>query len=120
MLLRLSAFAIGDDLCIVSLPSETFAEYQLFADEASPFKHTVVFGYTNGGVGYIATKKDYDLRCAWWVRGLNQLPLAPRTFDRGANSGRHYTTLQRVAIELSVKFGRSVICQHNRYMDYFC
>ena len=57
----LSAFAIGDELCIVFLPSETFAEYQLFADETSPFKHTVVFGYTNQGVGYVATKKDYDL-----------------------------------------------------------
>ena len=38
-----------------------FAEYQLFADEISPFKHTLVFGYTNGNSGYIATKKDYDL-----------------------------------------------------------
>ncbi|MDE0042950.1 MAG: hypothetical protein OXT74_13005, partial [Candidatus Poribacteria bacterium] len=35
----MSAFAIGDELCFVFLPSETFAEYQLFADETSPFKH---------------------------------------------------------------------------------
>ena len=57
----MNAFAIGDELCMVFLPSETFAEYQLFADETSPFKHTVVYGYTNRGVGYVATKKDYDL-----------------------------------------------------------
>lgn len=57
----MSAFAFGEELCIAFLPSETFAEYQLFADETSPFKHTVVFGYTNRGVGYVATKKDYDL-----------------------------------------------------------
>lgn len=57
----ISGFAIGEELCFVFLPSETFAEYQLFADEISSFKHTVVYGYTNRGVGYVATKKDYDL-----------------------------------------------------------
>ena len=59
--LPMRAFAVGDELCILSLPGEMFAEYQLFADETSPFKHTLVFGYTNGNSGYIATKKDYDL-----------------------------------------------------------
>lgn len=57
----MNAFAVGDYLCMLFLPSETFAEYQLFADETSPFKHTVIYGYTNRGVGYVATKKDYDL-----------------------------------------------------------
>ena len=55
------AFALGNDLCIVCLPGELFAEYQLFADEISPFAHTLVLGDTNGRVGYVATKKDYDL-----------------------------------------------------------
>ena len=59
--LPMRAFAVGDELCILSLPGEMFAEYQLFAEEISPFKHTLVFGYTNGNSGYIATKKDYDL-----------------------------------------------------------
>ncbi len=59
--LPMRTFAIGDELCVLSLPGEMFAEYQLFADEISPFKHTLVFGYTNGNSGYIATKKDYDL-----------------------------------------------------------
>ncbi|MDE0299939.1 MAG: hypothetical protein OXN17_14990 [Candidatus Poribacteria bacterium] len=62
--LPMRAFAVGDELCILSLPGEMFAEYQLFADEISPFKHTLVFGYTNGNSGYIATKKDYDLGLA--------------------------------------------------------
>jgi len=57
----MSAFAVGNELCILSLPDETFAEYQLFADEISPFKHTLVFGYTNGRALYIATQKDYEL-----------------------------------------------------------
>ena len=34
----MSAFSIGDELCFVFLPSEAFAEYQLLADETSPFK----------------------------------------------------------------------------------
>ena len=51
--------AIGEDVCIVSLPNEMFAEYQLFAVSTSPFKHTFVFGYTNGTGAYVATRKDY-------------------------------------------------------------
>ena len=34
----ISAFSIDDELCFVFLPSEAFAEYQLLADETSPFK----------------------------------------------------------------------------------
>ena len=59
--LPMSAFFLGDELCFAFLPSETFAENQLLAGETSPFKHAVVLGYTNRRVGYVATKKDYDL-----------------------------------------------------------
>ena len=62
MPLSMTAFAIGDQLCILSLSHEIFAEYQLFADETSPFAHTFVFGYTNGTACYVATKRDYLLR----------------------------------------------------------
>ena len=57
----ISAFGISSEVCILFLPDETFAEYQLFADEISPFKHTIVYGYTDGRSLYIATKKDYEL-----------------------------------------------------------
>lgn len=57
----MSAFAVGDALCLLSVSHELFAEYQLFVDETSPFSHTFVFGYTNGSEVYIATKKDYEL-----------------------------------------------------------
>ena len=57
----ISAFAVGDALCFLSVSHELFAEYQLFADEISPFSHTFVFGYTNGSEVYIATQKAYDL-----------------------------------------------------------
>ena len=55
------AVAIGDEVCILTVTGEMFAEYQLFVDEASPFKHTFVFNHVNGLSSYIATKADYDL-----------------------------------------------------------
>ena len=55
------AFAVGDGLCFLSLPHEPFAEYQLFADETSPFAHTLVFAYTNGMESYVATKDALEL-----------------------------------------------------------
>ena len=57
----ISAFAVGNTLCFLSVSHELFAEYQLFVDETSPFSHTFVFGYTNGSEVYVATKKDYEL-----------------------------------------------------------
>jgi len=36
----MSAFAVGDALCFLSVSHELFSEYQLFADETSPFSHT--------------------------------------------------------------------------------
>lgn len=57
----MSAFAIGESFCILSVSHELFAEYQLFVDDTSPFAHTFMFGYTNGSEVYIATKKDYEL-----------------------------------------------------------
>lgn len=56
----MSAFSIGESFCILSVSHELFAEYQLFVDDTSPFKHTFMFGYTNGSEVYIATKKDYE------------------------------------------------------------
>ena len=54
-------FAVGRELCILSLAHEAFAEYQLFAVDKSPFKHTMVFSYTFGVESYICTKRDYDM-----------------------------------------------------------
>jgi hypothetical protein len=57
----IQAFAIGDELCILGLPHEMFAEYQLFVDKTSPFAHNMVFAYTNGCEGYLGTDKDYAI-----------------------------------------------------------
>jgi len=54
------AIAIGPDLCILSLPYETFCDYQLFADGTSPFAHTVTLGYCMGGP-YVAAAADYEM-----------------------------------------------------------
>ncbi|MCX6872703.1 MAG: hypothetical protein NTW21_02695 [Verrucomicrobia bacterium] len=58
--LPVRALAIGD-LCIVGFAGEMFAEYQLWLDQASPFKHTFALSYTNGYAGYIGTADDYKL-----------------------------------------------------------
>ena len=55
----ISAFALGDEFCILALPHETFSHYTHFAETVSPFKHNIVLGYTNGVNGYIATRRDY-------------------------------------------------------------
>ncbi len=81
----MQAIAIGDDVCILTVTGELFAEYQLWVDEASPFARTFVFNHVNGISGYIATKADYDLGPAGgyeaWdgpTRG-HSMPLAPST-----------------------------------------
>jgi neutral ceramidase len=61
---HMRAMAVGDELCILSLPAETFAEYQLYAVDVSPFEHTIVLGFCNGGDGYVATAADYELNAA--------------------------------------------------------
>ena len=60
----MQAVAIGDDVCILTVTGEMFAEYQLWIDEVSPFEHTFVFNHVNGLSSYIATKADYDLGSA--------------------------------------------------------
>jgi len=57
----ISAFALGNEFCILALPHETFSYYTLFAESVSPFEHNMVLGYTNGMNGYIATRRDYLL-----------------------------------------------------------
>ena len=75
------ALAIGDELCILALTGEMFAEYQLWLDQASPFKHTFFFIHTNGCTGYVATKKDYELGPAGgyeaWLFPSRRPPFVP-------------------------------------------
>jgi neutral ceramidase len=58
---RIRAAAVGNSLCLLGLSHEPFAEYHLHVERITPFKHTLVFGYTNGLESYIGTEKDYRL-----------------------------------------------------------
>ncbi len=84
--ISMRALAIGEDLCILTTTGEMFAEYQLFVDEVSTFKHTLFFNHVNGISSYVATRDDYELGPAggyeaWGLptRGPPWLPPAQST-----------------------------------------
>ncbi len=54
------AFAIGDELCILSMPHEMFSQYQLYAEKISPFPNNIVLAYTNGCECYVGMKEHYQ------------------------------------------------------------
>lgn len=61
------------DLALVALPGEFFAESGQRLRARSPFPHTLVVGYANGGIGYVppaAAFADggYETRLAPWSR----------------------------------------------------
>lgn len=57
---EVQALAIGDELAIVGLPGEIFAELGLSLRERSPFRHTLVLGLANEAIGYVPTRRAYD------------------------------------------------------------
>jgi hypothetical protein len=57
----MNMLAVGDEFCLVTMTHEVFAEYQLWIDHSSPFRHTMVLAYTNGCESYIPTDKDFAL-----------------------------------------------------------
>jgi len=84
--LNVHAVMLGSEWCLVTTPHEMFCEYELWVDEAAPFEHTMTFGYTNGGSGYVATDQELargekggyeagSLPC-WWAHGATDSPLA--------------------------------------------
>lgn len=56
---EVQALAIGDDLAVVGLPGEVFAELGLALRERSPFRHTLVLGLANEAIGYVPTRRAY-------------------------------------------------------------
>ncbi|MDQ3699617.1 MAG: hypothetical protein M3442_01710, partial [Chloroflexota bacterium] len=57
---EVQALAIGDDLAVVGLPGEVFAELGLALRERSPFRHTLVLGLANEAIGYVPTRRAYQ------------------------------------------------------------
>jgi neutral ceramidase len=55
---EVQAMAIGDTAW-VGIPGELFVEIGLAIKQASPFRHTMVFGYTNDSVGYLPTRAAF-------------------------------------------------------------
>ncbi|MDI6772961.1 MAG: neutral/alkaline non-lysosomal ceramidase N-terminal domain-containing protein [bacterium] len=69
---EVQAFAVGD-VALVGLPGEFFVESGLRLQNRSPFKHTIVVGYANGGIGYVPpasafAEGGYETRLAPWSR----------------------------------------------------
>jgi len=56
---EMSALRIGD-VAIIGLSGEVFVEYALSIRSSSPFKETLVLGYTNGCIGYVPTSSAYE------------------------------------------------------------
>lgn len=50
-----------DETALIFLPGEVFVELGLEIMKRSPFKNTMVVGYSNGYVGYIPTPHDYGM-----------------------------------------------------------
>ena len=40
---EIQALALGDELCVVAMTHEVFAEYQFWIDDVSPFANSIVF-----------------------------------------------------------------------------
>lgn len=57
---EINALRIGT-FCLITMPHEVFADYQLWAVENSPFEHTFVFGYTNGCESYIPVDSAFEI-----------------------------------------------------------
>jgi len=47
------------DVALVSVPGEPFTETAQAVAAQSPFTHTLVSGYSNGGFGYIPIREAY-------------------------------------------------------------
>jgi hypothetical protein len=56
---ELMAIVIGSDTALVSVPGEPFTETAQAISAQSPFPHTLVSGYSNGGFGYIPTRQAF-------------------------------------------------------------
>jgi hypothetical protein len=50
---------VNDDLAIWSAPVELFCEIAMGIRDRSPFRYTFYFGYTNGSLGYLPTRKAF-------------------------------------------------------------
>jgi neutral ceramidase len=101
------ALAAGQEWCLVAMPHEVFAEYQLWTDEASPFPHTMVWAYTNGCESYVPTDEALALGPA----GGYEAGCFP---FRGAGLMYHHRLALRPGIERQVRDAVRGVCDDLR------
>jgi hypothetical protein len=58
--IQFTSLHLGDDVCLLHLPGETFIEYQLFAQQQRPGGFVATASYGDGGPGYIPREKSFD------------------------------------------------------------
>jgi hypothetical protein len=56
---EVAALTVGDTWCLLATTHELFAEYQLWFEEAAPFRHKMALAYTNGCESYVPTDRAF-------------------------------------------------------------
>lgn len=57
--IQFTSLHLGDDVCLLHLPGETFIEYQLFAQQQRPGGFVATASYGDGTPGYIPLEKSF-------------------------------------------------------------
>jgi hypothetical protein len=58
---QLQAFSIGNQVALVAMPGEPFAQIGMAVKQNSPFAYTLFSGYSNISGGYVPTSEAYEL-----------------------------------------------------------
>jgi hypothetical protein len=57
--IQLTSLHLGDDVCLLHLPGESFIEYQLFAQQQRAGSFVATASYGDGATGYIPLEKSF-------------------------------------------------------------
>ncbi|WP_395750733.1 hypothetical protein [Prosthecobacter sp.] len=57
--IQFTSLHLGEDVCLLHLPGETFVEYQLFAQQQRPGGFVATASYGDGAPGYIPLEKSF-------------------------------------------------------------
>lgn len=59
--IEITLLALGPELALIFIPGELFTEIGMAIKRMSPFRHTLVCGFSNGTVGYLPTRRAFEL-----------------------------------------------------------
>ena len=57
--IQFTSLHLGDYVCLLHLPAESFVEYQLFAQQQAPSRFVATAAYGDSGAGYIPLEKSF-------------------------------------------------------------